>query len=212
MPELVLFEEDRAYVIEQFHNGHFDFIEVIQEVVQRDFFRWVAGKALLERLAQSYPWPRKKQEVPAWFYLSADMAMRLHGNHAFHGFPWVVSTGGLLSAFGPDLGVRRVDPEGRMHVECPGFNDKNDYVRCTPCDPDFLRKIARDTPPRRNCWDGTTTPCRAYFAGIAFSTRRACSSRTVPISSCPTTRATRAARACFSMRTNAPCLRSNWPG
>jgi hypothetical protein len=149
MPELVLFEEDRAYVIEQFHNGHFDFIEVIQEVAQRDFFRWVAGKALLERLAQSYPWPRKKQEVPAWFYLSADMAMRLHGNHAFHGFPWVVSTGGLLSAFGPDLGVRRVDPEGRMHVECPGFNDKNDYVRSTPCDPDFLRKIARDTPPAK---------------------------------------------------------------
>ena len=27
--------------------------------------------------------------------------MRLHGNHAFNGFPWVISTGGLLSAFGP---------------------------------------------------------------------------------------------------------------
>ena len=149
MPELMLFEENRAYVIEKFHNGHFDFIEVIQEVAQRDFFRWVVGKALLERLAESCPWPRKKKEVPVWFYLSADMAMRLHGNHAFHGFPWVVSTGGLLAAFGPELGVRRVDAQGRVHVECPGFNAKNDYVRNTPCHQDFLRKIAGDTAPEK---------------------------------------------------------------
>jgi hypothetical protein len=147
MPEIVLFENDRTYVMEKFHNGHFDFIEVIQEVAQRDFFQWVAGKALLQLLAQSYPWPRKKQEVPAWFYVAADMAMRLHGNHAFHGFPWVVSTGGLLSAFGPELGVQRIGPDGEVHVECPGFNDKNDYVRRTPCDQDYLRKIAHDTQP-----------------------------------------------------------------
>ena len=90
---------------------------------------------------------QKKQEVPAWFYLIADMAMRLHGNHAFHGFPWVVSTGGLLSAFGPSLGTSHVDPEtGQLRIECPGFNDKNEYHRGTPCDQDFLRKIASDTP------------------------------------------------------------------
>jgi len=99
MPDLTLYEEDRTYVIDKFHNGHFDYIEVIQEVVQRDFFRYVAKGDLLRRLADSYPSPRNKPEVPAWFYLAADMAMRLHGNHAFNGFPWVVSTGGLLAAF-----------------------------------------------------------------------------------------------------------------
>jgi hypothetical protein len=98
MPDLPLYEEDRTYVIDKFHNGHFDYIEVIQEVVQRDFFRYVAKGDLLRRLADSYPSPRNKPEVPAWFYLAADMAMRLHGNHAFNGFPWVVSTGGLLAA------------------------------------------------------------------------------------------------------------------
>jgi len=148
MPDVLLFEANRAYVVEQFHNGHFDYIEVVQEVAQRDFFRYVAGPGLLGPLAASYPWPREKQEVPAWFYLVADMAMRLHGNHAFHGFPWVVSTGGLLSAFGPTLGTRHVDPEtGQLRIECPGFNAKNSYVRRTPCDQDFLRKIASDTPP-----------------------------------------------------------------
>lgn len=116
MSNLLIFEANRAYVIEQFHNGHFDYIEVVQE-------------------------------VPTWLYLAADMAMRLHGNHAFHGFPWVVSTGGLLSAF-PSLGTRHVDPQTeRLRIECPGFNHKNEYPRCTPCDQDFLRKIAADTTP-----------------------------------------------------------------
>jgi len=147
MPPILVYEENRAYVIEQFHNGHFDYLDVVQEVAQRDFFRFVASTRLLERLAQSYPWPRKKEEVPRWLYLSADMAMRLHGNHAFQGFPWVVSTGGLLAAFGPELGVKRLDKEtGQRRIECRGFNDKNAYPRQTPCDPDFLRKIAKDTP------------------------------------------------------------------
>lgn len=146
MPDLILYEEDRAYVVDKFHNGHFDYIEVIQEVAQRDFFRYVAKGGLLRGLAETYPSPRVKPEVPTWFYLAADMAMRLHGNHAFHGFPWVVATGGLLAAFGPSLGTRRVDPEtGRLRVECPGFNDKNDYPRSTPCHQDHLRKMARDT-------------------------------------------------------------------
>jgi hypothetical protein len=72
MPDLTLYEEDRTYVIEKFHDGHFDCIEVIQEVVQRDFFRYVVKGDLLQRLADSYPSPRTKPEVPTWFYLVAD--------------------------------------------------------------------------------------------------------------------------------------------
>jgi hypothetical protein len=147
MPPILVYEQNRAYVVEQFHNGHFDYIDVVQEVAQRDFFRFVSTSLLLERLAASYPWPREKEEVPRWLYIAADMAMRLHGNHAFHGFPWVVSTGGLLTAFGPNLGVKRIDKKtGTLRIECRGFNEKNIYPRQTPCDPDFLRKIAGDTP------------------------------------------------------------------
>ena len=146
MPPILVYEQNRAYIIEQFHHGHFDYIDVVQEVAQRDFFRFVASTSLLERLAESFPWPREKEEVPRWLYVAADMAMRLHGNHAFQGFPWVVSTGGLLAAFGPELGSKRIDPKtGQLRIECKGFNEKNAYPRQTPCDPDFLRKIATDT-------------------------------------------------------------------
>ena len=150
MPPILVYEQNKPYVIKQFHNGHFDYIDMVQEVAQKDFFRYIASNSLLQRLAESYPWPRSKEEVPAWFYIAADMAMRLHGNHAFQGFPWVVSTGGLLGAFGPELGTRHVDKQsGQLRVECPGFNDKNAYPRQTPCDPDFLRKIAKDTPAEK---------------------------------------------------------------
>lgn len=146
MVDLIVYERGREYVIQQFHNGHFDYIEVIQEVAERDFYRYLIEKKVLNELAATYPWPRTKEEVPTWFYLVADMAMRLHGNHAFHGFPWVVSTGGLLAAFGPELGRRYVDPDTKeLRIECKGFNNKNDYPRHTPCDQDFLRKVAHDT-------------------------------------------------------------------
>jgi hypothetical protein len=147
MPPILVYEENRTYVIDRFHNGHFDYVDMVLEAPQRDFFRFVASSLLLERLAQSYPSPRKKEEVPGWVFVASDMAMRLHGNHAFQGYPWVIRTGGMLSAFGPKLGRRHIDKAtGEVRIECQGFNRKNDYPRQTPCDPDFLRKIAKDTP------------------------------------------------------------------
>lgn len=149
MPPIFVYEENKPYILEQFHNGHFDYVDVVQEAPQRNFFRFITTKPILKKLADSYPWPREKEEVPRWLYIASDMAMRLHGNHAFHGFPWVVSTGGLLSVFGPELGRKHIDADGNLHIDCPGFNQKNAYPRQTPCDSDFLRKIAKDTPARK---------------------------------------------------------------
>ena len=46
--------------------------------------------------------------------------------------------------------VAQVDPDsGDLTLECAGFNDRNLYPRQTPCDQDFLRKLARDTEPEQ---------------------------------------------------------------
>jgi hypothetical protein len=34
---------------------------------------------------------------------------------------------------------------GDISLRCEGFNEKNDYARQTPCDQDYLRKLAGDT-------------------------------------------------------------------
>jgi len=45
---------------------------------------------------------------------------------------------------------REVDATtGNMTLQCAGCNDRNLYPRATPCDQDFLRKLARDTEPEK---------------------------------------------------------------
>jgi hypothetical protein len=143
---LVIFEENKPFVLKALGNGEFDYMEAASEVFEADFFRFIKAKGLLDELAQSYPTPRKKQDVPFWFYVASDLSMRLHGVHAFDAFPMVVRCGGMLQAFGPKAGRKVVHPETQeTTVFCEGFNKKNHFDRETPCDPDYLRKVAKDT-------------------------------------------------------------------
>jgi hypothetical protein len=85
--------------------------------------------------------------VPVWIYLSSELSLKLHGAQSYHAFPRILRSGGLIEALGPEMGGRKTrHPEtGDVTLACPGFNDKNDYDRQTPCDQDFLRKFAHDT-------------------------------------------------------------------
>jgi hypothetical protein len=144
--DLVIFEENKPLVLEGLENGDFDYIEAASEVFEADFFRFIKARAYLDELAETYPMPRKKEEVPFWFYVASNLSMRLHGVHAFDAFPMVVRCGGMLQAFGPKAGRKVVHPETKeTTVLCEGFNQKNHYDRETPCDPDYLRKVAKDT-------------------------------------------------------------------
>lgn len=135
-------------MLDRFREGEFDYIDAANEVFETDFFRFIGARRYLEELAQSYPTPRKKEEVPTWFYLASNLTMRLHGVHGFHSYPHVVRCGGMLGAFGPELARKTTHPEsGDVTLVCNGFNEKNDYDRQTPCDQDFLRKFSRDTQP-----------------------------------------------------------------
>lgn len=49
----------------------------------------------------------------------------------------------------PEIASKHLDPETQQAlIHCQGFNDKNTYERTTPCDQDFLRKVARDVPAK----------------------------------------------------------------
>src|SRR2546425_6569608 len=72
--------------------------------------------------------------------------MRFHGVHQFNAYPYVVRAGGMVQAFGPKMGQKAIHPDtGDITLSCEGFNEKNDYDRQTPCDQDYLRKMARRT-------------------------------------------------------------------
>jgi len=141
-----LFERNDAFVIEAFRRGEFDYLEAAGEVSEANFFRAITSKKILEKLAATYPSPRKKHDVPLWVYIASDISMRFHGEHHFAAYPYVVRAGGLMEAFGPQMGQKVTHPQtGDVTLVCEGFNDKNDYDRETPCDQDYLRKTARAT-------------------------------------------------------------------
>ena len=145
--DLVTFQYDRSFVLDALRNGNIDYLEHVSEAAEADFFRHLIRRQVIQRLAETYPTPRKKEEVPLWIYLSSELSLKLHGAQGYHAFPRILRSGGLIEALGPELGGRKTrHPQTNdVTLACPGFNDKNDYDRQTPCDQDFLRKLARDT-------------------------------------------------------------------
>src|SRR5258708_19254962 len=78
--------------------------------------------------------------------MASNLSMRVHGEHHFHAFPVLVRSSSMIEAFGPAMGHKATHPEtGDISLCCAGFNEKNSYDRQTPCDQDYLRKLAGDT-------------------------------------------------------------------
>ena len=157
---LIVFEQDKAYVQRSLENGEIDYMEVASEGAETEFFEYINSRGILRHLADTYPLRRRKEEVPLWLYIAGDLSLRLHGMQSFHGFPLVIRTGGLLNALGPKVGKKVVHPQtGQVTIHCPGFNRKNKYDRQTPCDQDWLRKTARATPAQKLLrWYNTEAP------------------------------------------------------
>jgi len=159
--DLIAFQYDRPFVVDALSRGEIDYLEHVGEAAEADFFRHLIRRDVLNRLAERYPTPREKQEVPVWLYLASELTLKLHGAESYHAFPRVLRSGGLIDALGPKLGGRKTThPETHdVTLSCPGFNRKNDYDRQTPCDQDFLRKFARDTQAERmHAWFNREVP------------------------------------------------------
>jgi Transposase DDE domain len=148
--DLIVFEQDRPFIIQSLRSGEFDYIEAANEVAEADFFRDLFKRKVIADLAESYPTPRQKEEVPLWLYVSSEISLKLHGANSHYSYPHIIRCGGLLEALGPALARKTTDKKtGDVGLSCEGFNHKNHYQRETPCDQDFLRKLARQTEPDR---------------------------------------------------------------
>jgi hypothetical protein len=148
--DLVVFENNKPFVIDEFREGRFDYVELASDVAETKFFQFLFGQQIVDKLVQAYPSPRDRHHVPLWMYVCSQLSLRLHGQHSFHSYPLIIRAGGLVDALGPEVARRTVDPDsGNLTLCCAGFNDRNLYPRQTPCDQDFVRKLARDTEPEQ---------------------------------------------------------------
>jgi hypothetical protein len=167
--DLICFQYDRSFVLEALRRGDIDYLEHVSEAAEADLFRHLIRRQVIQRLAETYPTPRKKEEVPVWIYLSSELTLKLHGAQSYHAFPRILRSGGLIEALGPEMGGRKTrHPEtGDVTLACPGFNDKNEYDRQTPCDQDFLRKFAHDTnTDRLHAWFNRQVPSCLRSLGL----------------------------------------------
>src|SRR5712671_6337932 len=143
--DLAFIEYHPQRVLDAFRQGQFDALEILGQADERDFFERSFKERLSQQLAQDLPTVRKKQEVPRWFLLAANLSLKLHQENSFLAFERVVRCGGLLAALPPDLAAKHLDAKTRQWaLHCQGFNHKNDYDRATPCDQDTLRKALKD--------------------------------------------------------------------
>jgi hypothetical protein len=154
---LRLIEYHPHRVLEAFRRGEFDQLEIIGQADEKEFFELCIKERILDALGQTLPTDRKKEEVPKWFVLAANLSLKLHLENSFYAFERVVRCGGLLSALPPEIASKHLSPKTQeILLECRGFNEKNHYERTTPCDQDFLRKFVRDV---------SATDWQAWFNG-----------------------------------------------
>lgn len=168
MPPWEAFEVDPEYVRGNIEAGRVDYVEVASHVAEGRFFRSLFEQTLWEELVASFPTPRKKEEVPLWLYLSSQLTLRLHGAMGYGAYPYIMHCGGLKEILGERQVQWKEDPQTRRwHLECQGYNEKNAYARITPCDPDFLRKLARDTNEEAlQRWFGRAVPRYVQKTGL----------------------------------------------
>jgi hypothetical protein len=131
----VLYEEGRSEVLSKLRNGEVEYADLSSWSYQDKFFAFLLGMRFFEQCAQSYPSPRKKEEVPVWFLLCCEVQMRLHTTSAHSRLPGILKNGPILSRVKFNIGGIN-----------GGFNGKNRKERAMPVDSDCVRKFVKDTP------------------------------------------------------------------
>jgi len=159
-------------VLDALRNGHIDCLEHVSEAAEAGLFRHLIRRQVIQRLADSYPVPKRKEEVPVWIFQSSELSLKLHSVQGYHVSRRILRSGGLIEALEPELGGRKTrHPEtGDVTLACAGFNDKNDCHRQTPRDQDLLREFARDTMPAA-CAPASTARSPAVCAACSGSLR-----------------------------------------
>jgi hypothetical protein len=58
--DLVTFSYDRSFVLDALRQGEIDYLEHVSEAAEADLFRHLIRRQVVQRLAETYPTPRKK--------------------------------------------------------------------------------------------------------------------------------------------------------
>lgn len=128
-----VYREAKNKVVALLQQGKVSLVETSRLSLADRFMAFILQSEFLTFADQSYPNPRKKNEIPMWFVISCQFILRLHPEKAYSALGTLLKSGPILSRIGFNVGAPL------------GFNDKNKYPRETPVHQDSVRKFFRDT-------------------------------------------------------------------
>lgn len=132
-----IYVRDQEPVIAALKRGEIEYADLTQWSFPDEFFCFLLGTHFLEKVEETYPTPRQKEEVPIWFLISCQFLLKLWCSRRYHHLRYFLNAGSILTRFGFNVGSESI-----------GFNGKNRYERKTAVDPDTVRKFFKDTPPQ----------------------------------------------------------------
>lgn len=131
-----VYRESKARVTEYLRRGEIDLVEHSRWSLADEFLAFILKVDFLAFADQTYPNPRRKNEIPVWFLITCQLVLRIHLEKAYSVLGALLKSGPVLSRVGFNITAQL------------GFNDKNRYERETPVHQDAVRKFFKDTDPQ----------------------------------------------------------------
>ncbi|MBF0443605.1 MAG: transposase [Oligoflexales bacterium] len=131
----LIYQQSKDYVTKKFQEGNIDHIDSSTWGFTDNFFAYLLQTKFFEFVDKSYPTPRDKTEVPIWFLISCQLAMRLSLKNAYSSLSeLMLMSGPILFRVGFNIGSKQL-----------GFNDKNKNPRKIPISDSTALKFFKDT-------------------------------------------------------------------
>jgi len=158
--DFFVYTQNKSKVTKALKEGDIDYGTFSKMDFIDEFFAFLMSTDFFIFCEKTYPSPRVKKEVPAWFLLASLLAAKMHGEESFSNIPYVLKNGSILKMLGLNLG------------QVPGFNNKNKKERIYPVDQDTIRKYFKDTSPDKlTIWfnrdfSGWMAKKKAFVSGL----------------------------------------------
>lgn len=131
-----VYEQNLEFVMEELKKGDIDYAGMSKWRFADEFLCFALKSGFFEFIDQSYPNPRKKNEVPVWFLMSCQIILRIFQSNHYEQLIHFLNAGSILTRVGFNVSNPAI-----------GFNDKNRYARKMAVHHDTVRKFFKDTNP-----------------------------------------------------------------
>ncbi len=130
-----IYRHNQMEVEKYFDRGEIDYVDMSQWSFADELLCFALQSGFFKFVDETYPNPRKKNEVPIWFLIASQLVLRTHNSSKYSQLEYFLNAGSILTKIGFNISGQGI----------VGFNNKNQKQRKTAIDHDTVRKYFKDT-------------------------------------------------------------------